>query len=90
MFVKNLKMPIILYWDYLSLKLRLVLVFMQYYLLACFLLFHFFQILVLFIRTEECIIFKNHIMILMYFSLSLAFCLKMYPSEDVPLELPES
>jgi hypothetical protein len=34
--------------------------------------------------------FKTHIVNMMYFSLSLAFCLKMYRSEDVALELPES
>jgi len=33
--------------------------------------------------------FKTHIMNMMYFSLSSSFSLKMYPSEDVALELSE-
>ena len=52
--------------------------------------FLFFYFLLLFIRPVECIIFKTHIMNVVYFILSLGFFLKVYPSEDVALELTES
>ena len=86
----NLKMPVILDWDYLRLKLKLVLVFMQYYLLAFFIVFPFLLNPSLVFSPSGVYNFKTHIMNMIYFSLSSTFCLKMYPSEDVAMELPES